>query len=256
MRIRDLMVLVALATTSSPARAANPTAREIHAELVDDDPWGIGGGDVEAHATVIDGSRTRELVFAVRSLRYDPPLVKSLLRFNAPADVAGVGFLQTQKRDADDDRYLYMPELHRSRRVAAVRRAERFMGTDYTYGDLDRRDLRNARAEVVGSERLGNYDTLRLALTPTDQDALYGRIDVWVRRDNLRPLRYVLYDRDLVRVKTVTALEIKKVDGRWFTTRSVMLDHRTGSKTEIQLLHIRKSNHAEQEFTVRELERL
>jgi hypothetical protein len=238
------------------AGAGEPSAEDLHREVVDDDPWGRGGGEVKATAHVTDGDRRRELAFEVRSLMTDPPLFRSVLRFYAPADVAGVGFLVVQMRGADDDRYLFLPELQRSRRIAASRRREVFMGTDFSYGDMDRRELRNADARLTGEDTLGKYPVYVLELVPTDDDAQYGRIEVWVRKDNHRPIKYALYDKRDAKLKTLLVKEIRRIDGRWFTTRSVMIDHRKGSKTELHLESVDKKQLAPEAFTVNALERL
>jgi len=222
---------------------------------MDDDPWGRGGGEVRARAHVTDGDRRRELIFEVRSLRTDPPLSRSILRFFAPADVAGVGFLVAQVRDGDDDRYLYLPELKRSRRIAASRRSEVFMGTDFTYGDMDRRELRRARPRLAGEETLGKYQVYRLELIPEDDDAQYGRIEVWVRKDTRRPIKYALYDGGGTKVKSLLVKEVRRIDGRWFTTRSVMIDHQKGSRTELHLESVAKRQFEARAFTVSALER-
>ena len=257
--MRRLGTIVALLALAAPAAGAGePSADDLHDEVVNDDPWGRGGGEVKATAHVTDGDRRRELAFEVRSLQVEAPLFRSVLRFYAPADVAGVGFLVVQQRGADDDRYLFLPEMKRSRRIAASRRREIFMGTDFTYGDMDRRELRRAVARIAGEETLGKYDVYRLELEPTDDDAQYARIEVWVRKDNRRPIKYALHDQRGEKVKTLLVKEIRRIDGRWFTTRSVMIDHRKpkGSKTELHLETVDKRQFAPEDFTVNALERL
>ena len=108
---------VRVGATAPPCAAgapadATPSASEIVRRMLDSDPWGLGDADVTARAIVRDESgRTRQLVFRARSLRYDPPLTKSLVRFTAPPDLAGVGFLLIQKKDGDDDRWLLLLAL-------------------------------------------------------------------------------------------------------------------------------------------------
>ncbi len=52
------------------------------------------------------------------------------MRISAPPDLAGAGFLQVQRRDGDDERYLFLPELKTARRVSGSLRATAFMGTE------------------------------------------------------------------------------------------------------------------------------
>ena len=100
------------------ARSETPasSAAEIVANVLESDPWGLNGAEVTASAILTDkrGSK-RTLSFVAASKRHDPPLSKSLVRFSAPPDLAGAGFLQIQRRDADDDRFLFLPALKRAR---------------------------------------------------------------------------------------------------------------------------------------------
>src|SRR5438874_1410770 len=111
--MRTLLALVLLL----PAVAARAqTADEVVRKVLDSDTWGLADSEVSARATIRDaGGGTRLLAFTGRSRRYAAPLSKSLVRFSAPADLAGVGFLQIQKKDGDDERFLFLPELKRSR---------------------------------------------------------------------------------------------------------------------------------------------
>ena len=251
--MRRLVPILLVFARASVLHAEEPSAAALHAAILDDDPWGRGGGEVRARATVQDGERRRELSFEVRSLRHDPPLGRSLLRFFGPADVAGVGLLVSQNRHGDDDRYLFLPELKRARRVAQSRRREVFMGTDFSYGDMDRRELRNARVRLAGEEILGRYPTYKLVLEPTDDDAQYDRVEVWVRKEDRRPLKYVL-SQDGEKRKTLLVKEIRRIDGRAFATRSVMIDHGKRSRTEIVLDTVDKRRYGDEAFTVSALE--
>jgi outer membrane lipoprotein-sorting protein len=260
-RIVSSIVLAGLLVAAS-GRASSadrePTAREIVDEILAADPWGLGGAEVKARAIITDAKgKTRTLSFTARSRRHDPPLSKSLVRFLAPADLAGTSFLQIQQPDGDDGRWLFLPELGRSRRVAGDMRRTSFMGTDFSYADVDRRDLRDADVELAGSEKLGSHDCWKVVARPRGDGALYGRIEIWARKDNLVPLKWTMHGRSGVHVKTLTAKEIRRIDGRWFITRSVMESHEESRSTELHLDEvIPREDIPDEEFSVRNLEKI
>jgi outer membrane lipoprotein-sorting protein len=247
-----LLLLVA----STPAVAAELSPREILDRVLEADPWGLSGAVISAHATVRDKSgATRELAFSGRSRRYDGALAKGLVRFTLPADIAGVGFLQIQSRSGDDDRFLYLPELKRSRRISGSNRAQSFMGTDFSYADLDRRDLRQAVAAADGEEQIGRFACWRIAVTPTGAAPPYARARLWVRKDNFLPLKMELFSRSGTLLKTLTTQEVRRIGGRWFITRSTMVSHEAGRQTELVIDHIEpRDDLPDDEFTVRQLE--
>ena len=256
---RAWMAAVALAgAAAGAAPPPGPTADEIVRKVLDSDPWGLGDADVTARAVVRDESgRTRELAFRARSVRYAPPLTKSLVRFSAPADLAGVGFLLVQNATGDDDRWLYLPELGRSRRIAGDTRAGAFMGTDFSYADLDRRELRYGKAARQGEETVAGAACFKVEVKPTQPRAPYARIELWVGQEDFVPRRWKMYAPSGALLKTLESEEIRQVGGRWFIMRSRMTDHTQRRTTELVLESIRpERTFRPDEFTVRNLEKL
>lgn len=251
-------IALSLLLTTGAASAADPSPREIVDHVLESDPWGLSGAAISARAVVKDKSgATRELAFSGRSRRYDGALSKGLVRFTAPADVAGVGFLQIQAQDGDDDRFLYLPELKRSRRISGSNRGQSFMGTDFSYGDLDRRDLRRAAVVTRGDETLAGFPCWHISATPSGSDAAYARAELWVRKDNFVPLKMEMYGRSGALTKTLTTQEVRRIHGRWFITRSTMVDQEAGRQTELDIASVEpRDDIADSEFSVRNLEKL
>jgi hypothetical protein len=248
-----------LTTASVDADAASkPTGKELVDKVLDSDPWGLAGAEIRARAIVeSDKGEKREMQFSARSRRHQAPLSKSIVRFIAPADLAGTSFLQVQKSDGDDDRYLFLPELKRSRRIAGKTRKNSFMGTDFSYADMDRRDLRDSVADNVGAEKLGKYDVWKVVAKPNGSEAVYGKIEVWVRQDNFVPLKWMMYSASGTLLKTMTAEEVKRIDGRWFITKSLMVSHQDKRQTRLILDQVKPTDSIpDDEFTVRTLEKI
>lgn len=261
--MRTLPLLIALGSLASltlagnvGAEAARLTAREVVDKALDADAWGQNGIEATARVTVTEKSgQKRELAFEAKSRRYAPPLAKSMLSFSAPADVAGMKFLLVQKNDGDDERTVYMPDLKRSRRVAASNRSEHFMGTDFTYADMDRKDVRNGTPVLEADENIGKYACYHLKVAATNPTAPYKSVEVWVRKDNLVPLKWVMYDGGHAPMKTLVTKELQKHDGRWQITRSMMSDHQSGRTTEILIQSVATREVPLETFSVANLER-
>ncbi|HEY3359563.1 MAG TPA: outer membrane lipoprotein-sorting protein [Polyangia bacterium] len=254
---RLLLVLMLMLLAGGAPALAQPAADHVIKRVLETDAWGFSGAALTARAIVTDArGGTRQLAFAARSRRHSATLSKSLVRFSAPGDIAGVGFLQIQKADGDDDRFLYLPELKRARRIAGNLRAGAFMGTDFSYGDLDQRDLRQSRARLLGEESVGPHACWRLEVTPAGAAAAYARLELWVRKDNNVPLKTLMYNQAGVLLKTLRAQELRRVKGRWFITRSLMLNHQQDRRTELVIDALDVGNDIrDEEFTVRNLER-
>lgn len=245
-----------LVVRDASAEPASLTAQQVVEKALDADSWGRDGVEATARVTVTEKSgQKRELAFQAQSRKYAPSLAKSLLRFSAPADVAGMKFLLVQKNEGDDERTVYMPELKRSRRVAAGNRSERFMGTDFTYADMDRKDIRNGTPVLDADENIGKFPCYHLKVATTVADASYKRVEVWVRKDNLIPLKWVMFNAANAPMKTLVAKELQRHDGRWQITRSLMSDHTSGRTTEILIEKVETREVPLEAFTVAALEK-
>jgi len=242
----------------SQVGAEDLSGDEIIKRVMKSDPWGLSGAEIAAHLTLIDksGAKSR-LTYSGKSMQYDPPLAKSVVRFSAPADLAGAAFLQVQKKEGDDERFMFLPELKRARRIAGGLRSNAFMGTDFTFADLDRRDWRESSAVVKTKETLGKHSCYVVHVTPKSADSDYSYVEMWVDEENFLPLKFNLYDRSKVLVKIFEALETKRVSGAWFISKSKMTNVQQKHTTELQLDQIAvKDKFPEDEFSVRALEKI
>lgn len=256
--MRNVIIgLLGIVATVGVAHANSElTGSEVVRRVLLSDPWGLCGAEISARAVLTDKHGSKSvLAFQVKSRQYDPPLTKSILRFSQPADLAGAGFLQIQKRDGDDDRFLFFPDLKRSRRIAGGQRGMAFMGTDYTHADLDRRDLRDSAASLKGTETLGKHLCYWVEIATTRADSDYSRIDMYARTDNFLPLRMKMYDKAGTLLKTFEAQEVKRVDGKWFISRSRMTNHQQQHATDMILEQIAVRDIGDDYFTVRALEK-
>ncbi len=67
----------------------------------------------------------------------------SLMFFISPADVKNTGFLtyDYKKSGKNDDQWLYLPALRKTKRIAAGDKSGSFMGSDLNYSDMTNPDL-------------------------------------------------------------------------------------------------------------------
>jgi len=234
------------------------TADQVTQKMLESDPWGFSGAEATAHVALKDKKgATSQLAFKVRSRRYEGQLSKALVRFSAPAEMAGAGFLLVQKKGGDDDdRFLYMPDLKKSRRIAGNLRTNAFMGTDFSFADLDRRDLRDGGFVLKGEENVDKFACYHLDGDIKRADSPYSRVELWVRKDNFLPIKWSLYDKAKKLQKTFAATEVKRVKGRWFISKSHMDNAADGHSTELVLDEVTpRDDIPDDEFTVRALEK-
>ncbi len=71
-----------------------------------------------------------------------------MLRFTVPAEVKGVGLLIVNHTDRASDQWLWRPNIGREQRIAFQDRSTRFFGTDFSFEDLEERDVGAVRLQA------------------------------------------------------------------------------------------------------------
>ncbi|MBX3024343.1 outer membrane lipoprotein-sorting protein [bacterium] len=214
--------------------------------------------------TVVDrrgGEFQREL--EVLSKRGDGDLVRSLMFFRAPAQVAGIGFLQWTDPTSEDHQWLWLPALKRVRQISGGARTESFVGTDFSYEDLaimaeavewqeDR-----ASAGMVGEETLDGVRCAVIDLRPTaGADVSYGTVRVWLGSDDQVVRKMELRDADGTLAKTLFLGDIRPQKNIPTAHRLEMQNVKTGSHTTVTVTALEyDTGIADEEFTQRRLEK-
>ncbi len=61
---------------------------------------------------------------------------KTMVRFTAPEEVRGTGFLSITHPDGEEESWIYMPAIGVERQIVSDERGEGLMGSDFTYEDI------------------------------------------------------------------------------------------------------------------------
>jgi outer membrane lipoprotein-sorting protein len=175
---------------------------------------------------------------------------KRLIRFNAPADVKGVGFLVLE----DDLMYLYMPAFAKVRRIASHVKNENFMGTDFTYDDMSQSDYVKNYTPVLEDETDQHYI---LDLTPKPESEIeYSKLIMWANKQTMLPDTVEFYDRSNRLLKTMIQTETRQIDGYWTPQQIEMIDVQDQHKTIMELVNVKHNQGvSDKKFTQRYLKR-
>ena len=114
----------------------------------------LAGSEVLSTMTIIDNrGRKRVRKIATVSKLYDNgETEKRLIRFLSPADVKGTGLLTFDYDNKDDDMWLFMPALRKTRRIVSTEKAKNFMGSEFTYADITPPILDDFSYDILGEE--------------------------------------------------------------------------------------------------------
>ena len=160
---------------------------------------------------------------------------KAVLRFIVPAEVKGVAMLIVNHPDRASDQWMWTPAIERDRRIALQDRSTRFFGTDFSFEDLEERDVNQYDYELAGDETLDGAPCWKIASTPRQaKSSQYTRSIVWVRKDTYAFARFENYVKDQV-VRRLNYSNFQNVQGIWTAKQLEMTDLRRGSRTRLTL---------------------
>jgi len=160
---------------------------------------------------------------------------KSVLRFTAPAEVKGVALLVVNHPERASDQWMWTPAIERDRRIALQDRSTRFFGTDFSFEDLEERDVNQYDYAVRGDEVVDGAPCWRIESTPRQsKSSQYTRSMVWVRKDNYAFARIENFVKEQA-VRRLTYSDIQNVQGIWTARQLEMTDVRRGSRTRLSL---------------------
>jgi outer membrane lipoprotein-sorting protein len=181
---------------------------------------------------------------------------KSVLRFTAPAEIKGVALLVVNHPDRASDQWMWTPAIERDRRIAMQDRSTRFFGTDFSFEDLEERDVDQYDYAVVGEEAIDGAGCWTIVSIPKQtKSSQYSKSIIWIRKDDYALARVDSYVKDQV-VRRLNYREIRNVQGIWTAHEMAMADLRRGSITRLSLDKIQYNVPLkEEDFTLQALRR-
>lgn len=186
-----------------------------------------------------------------------------LVRFQSPADIKGTGFLQIEHSEGDDDLWIYLPALKKSRRLVSSNKRDSFVGSDFSYGDILLPKVDLYQHTLLRSEMIDGQDCYVVESTPRDEtvkrNSGYSKKLTWVRKDNFLETKVEYSDTTGRPLKTQIVSDHRLVEPesrRWFAMRREMTNHQTGHKTIFTFDRIEVGRPvADDFFTTRTIER-
>lgn len=143
---------------------------------------------------------TRQMAVELFDKKYPAGRQRTMAYFTAPDSVKGTAFLAVSRPDRADEQWLYLPEHRRARRIGGALRTQGFVGTDFTYHDLDLLaempswGEADASASLRGEAAVDDVPCHVIELTPHREDIGYQRIVLWLGRDDLVARRIELFE--------------------------------------------------------------
>jgi len=172
---------------------------------------------------------------------------KYMIRICTPADIRKIGLLTWENKGKDDTRFLYVPALKKTRRIATKDRGGRFIGSDFNYEDLgtvpvDDYTYSKTKTVTLNGKECYYYE----CYAKPGSGAVYKKMKTWTCKETWTRIRIEHFDRHdrLWKVFTSENFELLPAGekGVWTPLHLTMKNVQDGHQTEFFMRGITYNN--------------
>jgi hypothetical protein len=163
-----------------------------------------------------------------------------LVVFLSPADIRATALLTWENKDRGNDQWLYMPATKKMQRIAKGSKKNYFMGTDFTYEDMEPEDIENFTYTILKTETINRDDKDQecwmIEAVPANKakakESGYSKRHLWIEKAYYSTLKADFFDRRKRLLKTQTSHKLHNVEGTvWRAKQTLMKHHQKNHKT-------------------------
>ena len=257
------VTLLFVLALSPSARADDPRAREIMTKV---DSRDDGDNRISDMEMILIDKKGKKRVRKLKSFSKDKGEdTMGLMFFLHPADVKDTAFLTYDYDDGakDDDQWLFLPALRKTKRIASGDKTGSFMGSDFSYADMTGRELENYDFTLLKESKVGDHEVWLIQSVPRNKEVIdrfgYTKSVSFVRKDNYVVIRAVNWVKVGKKLKYLDVKKLDLIEKIWVPIEIHMTTKRnkkTLHKTIMKFDNIRFNQNLEQNlFTVRQMEK-
>jgi hypothetical protein len=261
------LVLAACTAMWTPAvLAENPEARAIMERV---DARDEGDNQTADLKMILIDQKNQERVRKIAKFTKDKGEDKyRLMFFVHPADVKDTAFLtyDYDASDKDDDQWLYLPALRKSKRIATTDKSGSFMGSDLNYSDMTSIDLEDYDFTFYEKGKEGEVRGQKVWViwsVPRSKDVIdetgYEKSLLFVQQDIDMVVRTIRWEEDGGYLKYVDLRNIENIDGIWTATDTLVTRKQgktTVHSTILTLENVKYNQDLDYDiFTIRRMEK-
>jgi len=159
---------------------------------------------------------------------------KSMMFLLKPTEVKGTGFLMFDYESAqqDDDQWMFLPNLNKAKRIASGDKTGSFMGSDFSYADMTKRNLEEWTYTILKEDDVKGVKVWIVESIPIDDSVIdktgYVRSIAYVRQDNFQIIRGISYLKKKGEVKLMNVSKFIEVEGYWLAIETQMVSQKNG----------------------------
>jgi len=190
-------------------------------------------GVARVKMTITDAQgRTRDKEFTILRMNRDGEDEDQnfYVYFHAPADERGTVFMVWKHTDKDDDRWLYLPGLDVTKRIAASDERTSFVGSHFFYEDVSGRGIDEDTHELVET----NETYYVLKNTPKQPGLVeFDAYTMWIHKATFIPIK-IAFEKGGQVYRTAEVKGVKTIQDYKTVVKSQITDTNIGGSTTIE----------------------
>ncbi len=163
-----------------------------------------------------DGQQRVRKLTALTKLKPDGVNNQRILRFQSPADIKGTVTLLIEQNAQDDDMWIYLPSLKKTRRLVSDNKRDSFVGSDLTFGDLIGHKPSEWNSTLQKEDTLDGKAVYVIESLPKDESVKshtgYSKRLIWIDKQSNVALKTDYWDETGQFLKTIQVSDIQLVD--------------------------------------------
>ncbi|MEM0985559.1 MAG: outer membrane lipoprotein-sorting protein [Pseudomonadota bacterium] len=237
---KSTLTAIALISLTAPALSETPQEKGFAiAERNDLSDAGFGTSTARLTMTLSDPSgrsTTRDLRIDTREKEGEGNGDRSVTVFFSPRDVEGTALLTHSRVLKNDNQWLYLPALRRTKRISSSNKSGPFVGSEFAFEDIAGAELGKYEYTYLGTvaEEIGGeaMELDKLECIPAYERSGYSKIHCYFDTEVFQARKFVFFDRGGQALKTLELTDYRLYeDAFWRPHRQTMINHITGKST-------------------------
>lgn len=165
-------------------------------------------------------------------------VTKTIMKFLSPADVKGTAILIYDYDNKDDDMWLYLPSLRKTRRIVSSDKSKSFMGSEFSNADMSKPNQADFSYKIAGSTTYSGKACWQIEATAKSNDIAekYGckKKIMTIDKVTFLPYKTDFYDVAGNLMKSMTLDDFRKQStGKYFAFKMSMQNFSNKRHSEI-----------------------
>jgi hypothetical protein len=235
-----------------------PEAPEIMNKSREMSLTGSMSATVNLSITEKNGSqRLRSISMTTKS--YPEGVEKRFIKFLEPADVRGTAMLIIDNQNTQDEMWIYLPALKKTRRIVSSEKGKSFMSSEFSNADMSSPalpDFKSRHLEGSSADKQWIIESIPVDENKAEEYGFSKKIS-FINPTSYQVLKMDFYNFDNVLFKTIEIKSVYPLPGGKFIVKDMTaLNIITGRRSEITMTNISEGIKIDDSvFTVQNLER-